>query len=67
MSNPIDVTWKVELHDSSGTTLGSFVAESIVTELIAERDRLRNQVAEQQAEIERLKELAGQVGQPRSA
>jgi hypothetical protein len=46
VSKPIDLETRLELRDASGTTLGVFVPEHVLRDLIEERNRLRTQIAE---------------------
>ena len=51
MSKPIKLNETLTLRDASGATLRIFVPEDALNELLAERDSLRQQVAEQQQKI----------------
>ncbi len=55
MSNAVGFGQGLELRDASGRTLGVFLPDAVIKELIAERDALRKQVAEQQEKLATLK------------
>ena len=52
-----DLVRGLELHDSSGAKLGVFLPEEQLQELLAERDALRAQLALQQQELSRLRDI----------
>jgi hypothetical protein len=56
MSKPIKLDETLVLRDASGAALRIFVPEDALNELLAESDRLRQQVAEQQKQIDALQE-----------
>jgi chromosome segregation ATPase len=65
MSSPIKLNETLELRDASGATLRIFVPEDALNELLTERDRLRQQVADLQEKIQGLQKAVEQAEQQR--
>ena len=57
MSTSINLTLPLQLTDASGT-IGTFLPEAKLRELLAERDSLCSALAEARQELERLREQA---------
>ena len=65
MTLPIDPGLRVALRDASGETLRVFISREAVTELTAERDRLRQESRKLQEELALLREANKALGQER--
>lgn len=62
MSTSINLTLPLQLTDASGT-IGTFLAEAELRELLTERDSLRSDLHEAQQESERLRRQAEEAQQ----
>jgi uncharacterized coiled-coil DUF342 family protein len=62
MSDSIDLAEGLELRDASGSTLGVFLPQRILNELVSERDSLRLQVVEARQEVDRLRRVIAENG-----
>ncbi len=60
MSTSINLTLPLQLTDASGT-IGTFLPEAKLRELLAERDSLRSSLQEARQELEQLHRLAEEV------
>ena len=65
MSAPDGMGERFEVRDATGKTLGFFVPDGVVNALVAERDALRQRLAELQAEVERLRKEVEEVREER--